>query len=198
MEISDDEEGDHSESDVQLAVPISATVTVAGDVSDFTAAHDSVVVHGLEDTHHSTGGERKPHVDKKSKKNKRLEKEELKEREKKALALKQRITAQNMSQSVPLAVECVGSHPEASATATATAAHATDATAGVSAITSAEGSATSDSVAGEVTVVPEVHVSVDKGAKAQSCNTCGGQFFDVKDYRNHFRFVVCCIYLMLV
>lgn len=167
----DNEEGE----EVHLAVPLSAAVIAVDLMSEAGSEGGGVVVQGVEDRLHGHQESKPAHVNKKGKKSKRLEKEELKEREKKALALKQRISAQNNAQSVPLAVECVGTKEDSkSRDSSATAAAVAESTEGESA----------------AVLVPEVHVSVVSGAKAQSCNTCGGQFFDVKDYRNHFRLVL--------
>jgi hypothetical protein len=125
------EEGDEANSDdedaLQLALGVSASLSIA----DSEPGHKSGPVAG-----------------KKGKKNRRMEKEEMQEREKKASVLRERVVAQQ--QHVFVAAETI---------ATSTAQSSTSVT-----------PATSGAV--------------------QSCNTCGGAFHDVKDYRNHFRWVI--------
>lgn len=130
------------------------------------------------------------------KKEKRAEKELQKEREEQAKLLQERILRQKKEQEQ----QQLQQQQQASA-----AAAAAEATANNAEVNGAEASAPpTDTVPPTSTVTPVAPVTlatsttaaVDPGSsaaapagKAQSCNTCGGLFYDSKLYRDHFKYV---------
>lgn len=150
-------EGSSSDDDCVLVGEKGAKESIGNQATVFSKAVQSAACSTVADSTMNTAVEsrNKQSIGKKSKKAKRLEKEELKERAEKNKQHQERVQ-ERVQKKIELQLQ---TEPKTER-------------------------ATTQLVASDT--VPDISTVTD-GTNAKSCNTCGGQFVDSKDYREHFR-----------